>query len=147
MWRRSGGHVMRTLRRKSMISIFSFGMIQGTLPEPLKIDKNQAKSTVISRQGSRSLARLRDEMRAELCRLWGTQSILGTPSRWHTCFNRESSGMRTDEEMMEVEAMKHLHDDEINRLAKRGKLARGTFPVVGRVLPARAQLATKYRRV
>nr|GEU97552.1 F-box domain, leucine-rich repeat domain, L domain-like protein [Tanacetum cinerariifolium] len=62
MSRRSGGNVLRTLRLASGISILSFGMIPGTLPEPLKIGQNRAKSTVISRQESRSLARLRDEM-------------------------------------------------------------------------------------
>nr|GEU48923.1 hypothetical protein [Tanacetum cinerariifolium] len=37
--RRSGGHVLKRLRRKSGISIFSFGKIPGTLPEPFKIGK------------------------------------------------------------------------------------------------------------
>ncbi|GJW68048.1 F-box domain containing protein [Tanacetum coccineum] len=63
--------------------------------------QNRAKSTVISRQGSRSLARLRDEM----------------------------------EEMRRLEATGTYTDDEINRLARRGK-QRGHIPGVGRVLPA-----------
>ncbi|GJY14195.1 hypothetical protein Tco_0383504 [Tanacetum coccineum] len=65
--------------------------------------QNRAKSTVISRQGSRSLARLRNEM----------------------------------EEMRRLEATGTYTDDEINRLARRGK-QRGHIPGVGRVLPARA---------
>ncbi|GJX38854.1 F-box domain containing protein, partial [Tanacetum coccineum] len=65
--------------------------------------QNRAKSTVISRQGSRSLARLRDEM----------------------------------EEMRRLEATSTYSDDEINRLARRGKQRRH-IPGVSRVLPARA---------
>ncbi|GKE08332.1 F-box domain containing protein [Tanacetum coccineum] len=65
--------------------------------------QNRAKSTVISQQGSRSLARLRDEM----------------------------------EEMRRLKATGTYTDDEINRLARRGK-QRGNIPGVGRVLPARA---------
>ncbi|GJY86280.1 F-box domain containing protein [Tanacetum coccineum] len=44
--------------------------------------QNRAKSTVISRQGSRSLARLRDEMRQSS----GPRVPIGslTPSSWHT---------------------------------------------------------------
>ncbi|GJX07400.1 F-box domain containing protein [Tanacetum coccineum] len=65
--------------------------------------QNRQKSVVISRQGSRSLARLRDEM----------------------------------EEMKRLEATGEYTEDEINRLARGGKL-RGHIPGVGRVLPSRA---------
>ncbi|GKB65432.1 hypothetical protein Tco_0921618 [Tanacetum coccineum] len=44
MWRRSGGHVPSSLRRKSGISIFGFGMILGTFPEPLKIGKTRERA-------------------------------------------------------------------------------------------------------
>ncbi|GJT94796.1 F-box domain containing protein [Tanacetum coccineum] len=64
---------------------------------------NRQKSVVISRQGSRSLARLRDEM----------------------------------EEMRRLEATGQHTEDEINALARGGKL-RGHIPGVGRVLPSRA---------
>ncbi|GJV93719.1 F-box domain containing protein [Tanacetum coccineum] len=64
---------------------------------------NRQKSVVTSRQGSRSLARLRDEM----------------------------------EEMKRLEATGEYTEDEINALARGGKL-RGHIPGVGRVLPSRA---------
>ncbi|GJU17075.1 F-box domain containing protein [Tanacetum coccineum] len=86
--------------------------------------QNRAKSTVISRQGSRSLARLRDEMRQSS----GTQEY---PSLIDTFFVAHT------EEMRRLEATGTYTDDEINRLARRGK-QRGHIPDVGRVLPARA---------
>ncbi|GJV51775.1 hypothetical protein Tco_1447516 [Tanacetum coccineum] len=56
-----------------------------------------------------------------------TQLFDGYSLRW----------MRTDEEMRRLEATGTYTDDEINRLARRGK-QRGHIPGVGRVLPARA---------
>ncbi|GJZ93191.1 DIE2/ALG10 family protein [Tanacetum coccineum] len=100
--------------------------------------QNQAKSTVISRQGSRSLARLRDEMRQSS----GTQeypSLIDTFFVAHTVngeFLRDED-RRIYEEMRRLEATGTYTDDEINRLARRGK-QRGHIPGVGRVLPARA---------
>ncbi|GJY65515.1 retrotransposon protein, putative, ty3-gypsy subclass [Tanacetum coccineum] len=73
--------------------------------------QNRAKSTVVCRQGSRSLARLRDEME-EMVRL----RALGS--------NTESGVPYTDE--------------EINAMARKGK-QRGHLPGVGRVLPGRAR--------
>ncbi|GKA48379.1 F-box domain containing protein [Tanacetum coccineum] len=100
--------------------------------------QNRAKSTVISRQGSRSLARLRDEMRQSS----GTQeypSLIDTFFVAHTVngeFLRDED-RRIYEEMRRLEATGTYTDDEINRLARRGK-QRGHIPGVGRVLPARA---------
>nr|GEX90697.1 zinc finger, CCHC-type [Tanacetum cinerariifolium] len=72
--------------------------------------QNRAKSTVVCRQGSRSLARLRDQME-EMLRL----QALGTNT---------SSGVP-------------YTDEEINALARKGK-PRGHLPGVGRVLSRRA---------
>ncbi|GJY57549.1 putative reverse transcriptase domain, ribonuclease H-like domain, aspartic peptidase domain protein [Tanacetum coccineum] len=105
---------------------------------PAQNRQNQAKSTVISRQGSRSLARLRDEMRQSS----GTQeypSLIDTFFVEHT-INEEflqNEDRRIYEEMRRVEATSPYTDDEINRLGRRGK-QRGHIPGVGRVLLARA---------
>nr|GEU37963.1 F-box domain, leucine-rich repeat domain, L domain-like protein [Tanacetum cinerariifolium] len=98
--------------------------------------QNQAKSTVISRQGSRSLARLRDEMSST------TQeypSLIDTFFMAHTVngeFLRDED-RRIYEKMRRLEATGTYTDDEINCLARGGK-QRGHIPAVGRVLPARA---------
>nr|GEY10267.1 F-box domain, leucine-rich repeat domain, L domain-like protein [Tanacetum cinerariifolium] len=118
MWRRSGGHVLRTLRLAIGISILSFGMIPGTLPEPLKMGKT----------GQRARGRAQP--------LRSTRRSL-TPSSWHTLLTGNSFRMRTDEEMRRLEATGTYTDDEINRLARGGK-QRGHIPGVGRVLLARA---------
>ncbi|GJU47309.1 F-box domain containing protein [Tanacetum coccineum] len=100
--------------------------------------QNRAKSTVISRQGSRSLARLRDEMRQSSA----TQeypSLIDTFFVAHTVngeFTRDEDRL-IYEEMRRLEATGTYTDDEINRLARRGK-KRGHIPDVGRVLPAQA---------
>nr|GEV49965.1 RNA-directed DNA polymerase, eukaryota [Tanacetum cinerariifolium] len=100
--------------------------------------QNQAKSTVISRQESRSLARLRDEMRQSST----TQeylSLIDTFFVAHTV-NGEflwDEDQRIYEDMRRLEATGTYNDDEINRLARGGK-QRGHIPGVGRVLPARA---------
>nr|GEX62409.1 F-box domain, leucine-rich repeat domain, L domain-like protein [Tanacetum cinerariifolium] len=128
MWRRSGGHVLRTLRQMSGISIFSFGMIPGTLPEPLKMGKTgQRARSYLDRDPGRLLV---FEMR------WSTRRSL-TPSSWHTLLTGNSFGMRTDDEMKRLEAMGTYTDDEINRLARGGK-QQGHILGVGRVLPTRA---------
>nr|GEW98795.1 myosin-J heavy chain-like isoform X1 [Tanacetum cinerariifolium] len=93
--------------------------------------QNRAKSTVISRQGSRSLARLRDEMEYP--------SLIDTFFVAHTVngeFLRDED-RRMYEEMRRLEATGTYTDDEINRLAKWDK-QQGHIPGVGRVLPARA---------
>ncbi|GJV03946.1 F-box domain containing protein [Tanacetum coccineum] len=100
--------------------------------------QNRAKSTVISRQGSRSLARLRDEMRQSSA----TQeypSLIDTFFTTHTVNGEflQDEDRRIYEEMRRLEAMGTYTDDEINRLARGGK-QRGHMPGVGRVLPARA---------
>ncbi|GKD03398.1 F-box domain containing protein, partial [Tanacetum coccineum] len=99
---------------------------------------NRQKSVVISRQGSRSLARLRDEM----MQASGTQeypSLIDTYWQTHTVngvfINDEDR--RIYEEMRRLEATGQHTDDEINALAREGKL-RGHIPGVGRVLPSRA---------
>ncbi|GJS28887.1 hypothetical protein Tco_0489507 [Tanacetum coccineum] len=106
--------------------------------------QNRAKSTVISRQGSRSLARLRDEMRQSSA----TQeypSLIDTFFVAHTVngvFTRDEDRL-IYEEMRRLEATGTYTDDEINRLARRGK-QRGHIPGVGRVLPARATASPKF---
>nr|GEY54589.1 F-box domain, leucine-rich repeat domain, L domain-like protein [Tanacetum cinerariifolium] len=100
--------------------------------------QNQTKTTVISRQGSRSLARLRDEMRQ-------TSNTQEYPSFIDTFFVAHSvneeflrdKDRRIYEEMRRLEAMGTYTDDEINCLA-RGGMQRGYNAGVGRVLPARA---------
>ncbi|GKB64903.1 hypothetical protein Tco_0921089 [Tanacetum coccineum] len=76
-------------------------------------------------------------LRSTLCSL--------TPSSEHTLLTRYSLRMRTAaymyEEMKRLEATGVYTEDEINRLAKRGKL-RGHIPGVGRVLPSRATSRT-----
>nr|GEX34921.1 hypothetical protein [Tanacetum cinerariifolium] len=85
--------------------------------------QNRAKSTVLSRQGSRSLARLRDEMMQNST----TQeypSLIDTFFVAHT-INREfllDKDRRIYEEMMRLEAMGTYTEDEINRLARGGNL-------------------------
>ncbi|GJV72793.1 hypothetical protein Tco_1492788 [Tanacetum coccineum] len=100
--------------------------------------QNQQKSVVISRQGSRSLARLRDEMRQALDTqeypslidtFWGTHTVDGVFSK--------DEDRRIYEEMKRLEATGEYTEDEINALARGGKL-RGHIPGVGRVLPSRA---------
>ncbi|GJV01090.1 hypothetical protein Tco_1334659 [Tanacetum coccineum] len=100
--------------------------------------QNRAKSTVISRQGSRSLARLRDEMRQSSA----TQeypSLIDTFFVAHTVNGEflQDEDRRIYEEMRRLEATGTYTDDEINRLARRGK-QRGYISSVGRVLLARA---------
>nr|GEW21126.1 hypothetical protein [Tanacetum cinerariifolium] len=85
--------------------------------------QNRAKSTVISGQGSRSLARLRDEMTLT------TQEypwLIDTFFMAHTVTGN-SFGTRTDEDIRRLEAMGTYTDDEINRLA-RGGSSEGTLP-------------------
>nr|GEZ89031.1 hypothetical protein [Tanacetum cinerariifolium] len=82
--------------------------------------QNRAKSTVISRQGSRSLARLRDEM-AELT----TQeypSLIDTFFVAHTVNGEffQDEDRCIYEEMRRLEATGTYTDDEINRLARGG---------------------------
>nr|GEU68677.1 hypothetical protein [Tanacetum cinerariifolium] len=97
--------------------------------------QNRAKSTVISQQGSRSLARLRDEMSSAtqeypsmIDTFFVTHTVNGVFTRDEDCFIYE--------EMRRLEATGIYTDDEINRLARRGK-QRGHIPCIGRVLPAR----------
>nr|GFB86405.1 F-box domain, leucine-rich repeat domain, L domain-like protein [Tanacetum cinerariifolium] len=100
--------------------------------------QNRAKSTVISRQGSRSLACLRDEM-MQTSTTQEYPSLIDTFFVAHTVngeFLRDED-RRIYEEMMRLEAMGTYTDDEINRLARGGK-QRGQVAGVGRVLPARA---------
>ncbi|GKC29880.1 F-box domain containing protein, partial [Tanacetum coccineum] len=98
--------------------------------------QNRQKSMVISRQGSRSLACLQDEMASD------TQeypSLIDTFWRTHTVdgvFPKDED-RRIYEEMKRLEATGEYTEDEINRLARGGKL-RGHIPGVGRVLPSRA---------
>ncbi|GJR46800.1 hypothetical protein Tco_1314903, partial [Tanacetum coccineum] len=134
MWRRSGGHVPWPLRRKSGISIFGFGMITGTLPEPLKIGKTgQRARSYLDKDLGRLLA---FEMRCSTTQEY--PSLIDTFFMAHTVngvFTRDEDRL-IYEEMRRLEATGTYTDDEINRLARRDK-QRGHIPGVGRVLPAR----------
>ncbi|GJZ92418.1 hypothetical protein Tco_0664483 [Tanacetum coccineum] len=93
---------------------------------------------VTSRQGSRSLARLRDEMR-QASDTQEYPSLIDTFWRTHTVdgvFPKDED-RRIYEEMKRLEATGEYTEDEINALARGGKL-RGHIPGVGRVLPSRA---------
>nr|GEY25660.1 F-box domain, leucine-rich repeat domain, L domain-like protein [Tanacetum cinerariifolium] len=95
------------------------------------------KSTVISRQGSQSLARLRDEM-MQTSTTQEYPLLIDIFFVAHTVngeFLRDVD--RRIYEMRRLEAMGTYTDDEINRLARRGK-QRGHIASVSRVLPARA---------
>nr|GEX68365.1 F-box domain, leucine-rich repeat domain, L domain-like protein [Tanacetum cinerariifolium] len=136
MWRRSGRHVPRALRQKSGISIFSFGMIPGTLPEPLKIGKTEQRArSYLDRDLGRLLA---FEMRWQSSGTQEYPSLIDTFFVAHTVngvFTRDED-LLIYEEMGRLEATGTYTDDEINRLARRGK-QRGHIPGVDRVLPAR----------
>nr|GFB62829.1 F-box domain, leucine-rich repeat domain, L domain-like protein [Tanacetum cinerariifolium] len=100
--------------------------------------QNRAKSIVISRQGSRSLARLRYEMRQTSI----TQEYLSLIDTFFVAHTINEEFLRDEdrhiyEEMRRLEAMGTYIDDVINRLAIGGK-QRGHIVGVGRVLPARA---------
>nr|GEV78938.1 hypothetical protein [Tanacetum cinerariifolium] len=107
--------------------------------------QNQAKSTVVCRQGSRSLARLRDQMME-------SSTTRDYPSLIHTFFvtytvNRvftRDEDRAIYEEMLRLWALGSntpsgvpYTEEEINALARKGK-QRGHLPGVGRVLPGRA---------
>nr|GEZ62286.1 hypothetical protein [Tanacetum cinerariifolium] len=81
--------------------------------------QNWAKSTVISRQGSRSLARLRDEMR-QTSTTQEYPSLIDTFFVAHTVNGElfRDEDRRIYEEMRRLEAMGTYTDDEINRLAR-----------------------------
>ncbi|GJU12327.1 F-box domain containing protein [Tanacetum coccineum] len=99
---------------------------------------NRQKSVVISRQGSRSLARLRDEM-MQASDTHEYPSLIDTYWRTHTIDGvfPNDGDRRIYEEMRRLEATGQHTEDEINALARGGKL-RGHIPGVGRVLPSRA---------
>ncbi|GKD57636.1 hypothetical protein Tco_1291023, partial [Tanacetum coccineum] len=134
--RRSGGHVPRALRRKSGISIFSFGIIPETLPEPLKIGKiGQRARSYLDRDPGRLLA---FEMRWQSSATQEYPSLIDTFFIAHTVngvFTRDEDRL-IYEEMRRLEATGTYTDDEINRLARRDK-QRWHIPGVGKVLPAR----------
>nr|GEW87425.1 hypothetical protein [Tanacetum cinerariifolium] len=117
----SGGHVPRPLRRKTGISIFSFGMILGTLPEPLKIGKTgQSTQSYLDRDPGRLLA---FEMRWQSSATQDYPSLIDTFFVAHTVngvFTRDKDRL-IYEEMRRLEATSTYTDDEINRLARRGK--------------------------
>nr|GEW72479.1 hypothetical protein [Tanacetum cinerariifolium] len=100
--------------------------------------QNRAKSKVISRQGSRSLARLRDEMR-QSSTTQEYRSLIETFFVAHTINGEflQDEDRPIYKEMRRLEATGTYTDDEINRLARGGK-QRGHIPGVGKVLPARA---------
>nr|GEZ02118.1 hypothetical protein [Tanacetum cinerariifolium] len=137
MWRRPSGNVLRTLRLASRISILSFGMIPGTLPEPLKIGKTgQRARSYLDRDPGRLLA---FKMRWQTSTTQEYPSLIDTFFVAHTVngeFLRDEE-RRIYEEMRRLEAVGTYTDDEINRLARGGK-QRGHIAGVGRVLPARA---------
>ncbi|GJR14346.1 hypothetical protein Tco_0796998 [Tanacetum coccineum] len=140
MWRRSDGHVLRRLQRLSGINTFSFGMIPRTLLEPLKIGPNRQKSaghisTGIPRLAG-SLSKYEDGSNHS-----GSYPLLIRHLFWRThtvdgVFPKDED-RRIYEEMKRLEATGEYTEDEINALARGGKL-RGHIPGVGRVLPSRA---------
>ncbi|GJY38758.1 hypothetical protein Tco_0425122 [Tanacetum coccineum] len=97
-----------------------------------------AADVVTSRQVSRSLARLRDEMR-QASDTQEYPSLIDTFWRTHTVdgvFPKDED-RRIYEELKRLEATGEYTEDEINALERGGKL-RGHIPSVGRVLPSRA---------
>ncbi|GJU58387.1 reverse transcriptase domain-containing protein [Tanacetum coccineum] len=108
--------------------------------------QNRAKSTVVCRLGSRSLARLRDEMMASL-ETREYPSLIDTFFVTHTVngvFIRDED-RAIYEEMVRLRALGSntesgvpYTDEEINAMARKGK-QRGHLPGVGRVLPGRAR--------
>ncbi|GJU38931.1 F-box domain containing protein [Tanacetum coccineum] len=128
----------RLLSRPSIgISIFSFGMITGTLPEPLKIGKTgQRAQSYLDSDLGRLLA---FEMRWQSSGTQEYPSLINTFYVAHTVNGEflQDEDRRIYEEMRRLEATDTYTDDEINRLARRGK-QRGHIPGFGRVLPARA---------
>ncbi|GJT50238.1 reverse transcriptase domain-containing protein [Tanacetum coccineum] len=107
--------------------------------------QNRAKSTVVCRQGSRSLARLRDQM-MESSATREYLSLIYTFFMTHTVngvFTRDED-RAIYEEMLRLQALGFntpsgvpYTEEEINALARKGK-QRGHLPGVGRVLPGRA---------
>ncbi|GJW81837.1 zinc finger, CCHC-type containing protein [Tanacetum coccineum] len=92
---------------------------------------NRQKSVVTSRQGSRSLARLRDEMR-QASDTQEYPSLIDTFWRTHTVdgvFPKDED-RRIYEEVKRLEATSEYTEDEINALTRGGKL-RGHIPGVG----------------
>ncbi|GKC59641.1 hypothetical protein Tco_1087239 [Tanacetum coccineum] len=120
------------LRRKVWVIVsFSFENDPRNIASSRSKSAKRAKSTVISRQGSRSLARLRDEMRQSSA----TQEY---PSLIDTFFIAHTvNGVFTrDEDRLIYDEMRRLGGSraptmmmEINRLARRGK-QRGHIPGV-----------------
>ncbi|GJR17965.1 retrotransposon protein, putative, ty3-gypsy subclass [Tanacetum coccineum] len=107
--------------------------------------QNRAKSTVVCRQGSRSLARLRDQMME-------SSSTREYPSLIHTFFVTHTVGgvFVRDEDRALYDEMLRLQrlgsntetgvpytEEEIMAIVRKGK-QRGHLPGVGRVLPGRA---------
>nr|GEY02204.1 transposase (putative), gypsy type [Tanacetum cinerariifolium] len=111
-------------------------MIPGTLPEPLKIGKTgQRARSYLDKDPSRLLA---FEMRWQSSATQEYPSLIDTFFVVHTVnevFTRDEDRL-IYEEMMRLEATGTYIDDEINRLARRGK-QRWHIPGVSRVLPAR----------
>ncbi|GJV12939.1 F-box domain containing protein [Tanacetum coccineum] len=98
--------------------------------------QNRQKSVVISRQGYRSLTRFRDEM-MQASETQEYPSLIDT--FWRTVYGvfPKDEDRHIYEEMKRLEATGEYTEDEINALARGGKL-RGHIPGVGRVLPSRA---------
>nr|GFA20634.1 hypothetical protein [Tanacetum cinerariifolium] len=112
---------------------------------PAQNRQNRAKNTVVCRQGSRSLARLRDQMIESsvtreyllLIHTFFVTHIVGG------VFTRDKD-RAIYEEMLRLQGLGSntwsvvpYTEEEINALARKGK-QRGHLPGVGRVLPGRA---------
>ncbi|GJX11032.1 signal peptide peptidase-like protein 2 [Tanacetum coccineum] len=118
-----GGRAAGRLNTRDKTRNLSLKEIQQHLQKAYNTNKAAFKA---QHWGSRSLARLRDEMRQSSA-TYEYPLLIDTFFMAHT----------VNGEMRRMEATGTYTDDEINLLARRGK-QRGHIPGIGRVLPARA---------
>ncbi|GJX36881.1 hypothetical protein Tco_0248438 [Tanacetum coccineum] len=135
MWRRSGGHVLRKFSAEDWNKYIKFEGSRGTLTEPAQNSAKpaRARSYLDRNPIACSPSRLMSSATQEY------PSLIDTFFVAHTVNGEflQDEDRRIYEEMRRLEATGTYTDDEINRLARRGK-QRGHIPGVGRVLPARA---------
>nr|GEY00562.1 hypothetical protein [Tanacetum cinerariifolium] len=98
--------------------------------------QNRAKSTIICRQGSRTLAALRD-MQMQSFATQEYPSLIQTILDTHTVV-AYSCGTRIDEEMVRLQGLGTYTDDPIMAMVRRGK-QRGHIPGVSKVLEGKGK--------